>query len=737
MDLLRLHLQNFTSYPDETIDLQGIHVAGLLGPNGSGKSSLIDSILWALYGESPKGGKRDADNFVRTGTDECSVIVDFTIGRHIYRVVRSWNRKERKGKLGFFVYEEDWVPRGKNAKEAQAEIERVLRMDYKTFVATVIQVQDKATQSFTDCSDADRKAILASILGLDTWDKVAKITADKIKLLSAEKAKVERSVEYYQQLADTYDDAVAELRRANIRLRSLEMQLKEVNEAMKAAQSDVDRDIDLDNEYMDLLAKRSKLEFDNNVKLKQISDRISTKQAQLSDLVKKRTEQEKKITEIKSILESTEQAVADFEEYEKLKVEAESLKDKFEEYLVRTTELEREERELKSLEELFAEVSKSASLVSQVGCDEENKKRCPLIRVAWENYNRLDLLSASIVECQEKISALKSQVEQLQPMYDRVEQCSSLSVSLSYSVDAIARRSKALDDKKHIEELIDEYNKSIALYTTELEELTKEQKDASTCYESELAAIDARLEEISELTKPLIDQEYILKQLEEESEQLQSQIEELRYEVGGIRAKVTSAENAREELNIYYGELVDIEEKIALYKVIEKAASKKNGVPSLIVENAIPEIEAIANDLLDRVSDGRFSVHFETQKESKTTDSIQEVLKITVMDDGEPRAFQTYSGAQRFMLDFSIRVAISKFLAHRSGTEIKLLVIDEGFSALDNANFAKVVEVINEIAQDFEKVLIITHIDKLKTLLPQRINFSLVGKWTKVTIQGE
>jgi exonuclease SbcC len=488
---------------------------------------------------------------------------------------------------------------------------------------------------------------------------------------------------------------------------------------------------------MDLLAKRSKLEFDNSVKLKQISDRISTKQAQLSDLVKKRTEQEEKITEIKSILESTEQAVADFEEYEKLKVEAESLRDKFEEYLVRTTELEREERELKSLEELFAEVSKSASLVSQVGCDEENKKRCPLMRVAWENYNRLDLLSASIVECQEKISALKSQVEQLQPMYDRVEQCSSLSVSLSYSVDAIARRSKALDDKKHIEKLIDEYNKSIALYTTELEELTKEQKDASTCYESELAAIDARLEEISELTKPLVDQEYILKQLEEESEQLQSQIEELRYEVGGIRAKVTSAENAREEFNIYYGELVDIEEKIALYKVIEKAASKKNGVPSLIVENTIPEIEAIANDLLDRVSDGRFSVHFETQKESKTTHSIQEVLKITVMDDGEPRAFQTYSGAQRFMLDFSIRVAISKFLAHRSGTEIKLLVIDEGFSALDNANFAKVVEVINEIAQDFEKVLIITHIDKLKTLLPQRINFSLVGKWTKVTIQGE
>ena len=49
---LKLALKNFFSYQSSSIDFRGLHVACISGPNGSGKSSLLESITWALWGES-------------------------------------------------------------------------------------------------------------------------------------------------------------------------------------------------------------------------------------------------------------------------------------------------------------------------------------------------------------------------------------------------------------------------------------------------------------------------------------------------------------------------------------------------------------------------------------------------------------------------------------------------------------------------------------------------------------
>jgi exonuclease SbcC len=48
-------------------------------------------------------------------------------------------------------------------------------------------------------------------------------------------------------------------------------------------------------------------------------------------------------------------------------------------------------------------------------------------------------------------------------------------------------------------------------------------------------------------------------------------------------------------------------------------------------------------------------------------------------------------------------------------------VIDEGFGTQDGPGRERLVEAINTIQNDFEKIIIITHIDELKDAFPARI----------------
>jgi exonuclease SbcC len=49
------------------------------------------------------------------------------------------------------------------------------------------------------------------------------------------------------------------------------------------------------------------------------------------------------------------------------------------------------------------------------------------------------------------------------------------------------------------------------------------------------------------------------------------------------------------------------------------------------------------------------------------------------------------------------------------------LVIDEGFGSQDLQGRQRLIEAINLVKNDFEKVLLITHLDELKDAFPTRI----------------
>ena len=57
----------------------------------------------------------------------------------------------------------------------------------------------------------------------------------------------------------------------------------------------------------------------------------------------------------------------------------------------------------------------------------------------------------------------------------------------------------------------------------------------------------------------------------------------------------------------------------------------------------------------------------------------------------------------------------------RAGTKLQTLVVDEGFGSQDAEGRDRVVEAIQAISDDFEKILVVTHLDDLRDRFPVRI----------------
>jgi DNA repair protein SbcC/Rad50 len=150
----------------------------------------------------------------------------------------------------------------------------------------------------------------------------------------------------------------------------------------------------------------------------------------------------------------------------------------------------------------------------------------------------------------------------------------------------------------------------------------------------------------------------------------------------------------------------------------------KRGVQALIIENALPELEQDANDLLGRLTDDHMRITIQTTRVAKSktvADAPIETLDIAISDDLGDRPLEMYSGGESFRVSFALRIALSKLLTRRAGAHLQTLIIDEGFGTQDAKGREKLVESILAIQSEFAQIIVITHIDELKDAFPNRI----------------
>jgi len=160
----------------------------------------------------------------------------------------------------------------------------------------------------------------------------------------------------------------------------------------------------------------------------------------------------------------------------------------------------------------------------------------------------------------------------------------------------------------------------------------------------------------------------------------------------------------------------ELDEQAQEFNAIAQALSK-DGIQALLIEEAIPEIEQEANNLLARLTENQAHLRIESLRDLKSG-ATKETLDIKISDPMGTRPYELFSGGEAFRIDFALRVAISKLLARRAGAQLQTLIIDEGFGSQDEEGLANIMEALYKIQEDFAKIIIVSHLSAMKDQFP-------------------
>lgn len=267
----------------------------------------------------------------------------------------------------------------------------------------------------------------------------------------------------------------------------------------------------------------------------------------------------------------------------------------------------------------------------------------------------------------------------------------------SLAIELESAEKNLFDDEANLQsiiELIEAHNKSVQEYTRQMEEL------------------EYAVDELKRIEGQIDNRTFALEKLRSEEKQIVGNIATIRYSLERCR-------QIKDELESLRRDLEKAKHDRSIYSDLISVFGKK-GVQALIIENAIPEIQDEANRLLARMTDNSMQISFDTQKDKKDG-GISETLDIKISDDMGTRPYELYSGGEAFRVNFALRIALSRLLSRRAGAKLQTLIIDEGFGTQDGKGREKLIEAIDSIKDDFELILVISHIDELRDAFPTRI----------------
>lgn len=846
---LQLEIRNFLAYrsPDP-VRFEGIHLACLTGANGAGKSSLLDAITWVLWGKAR--ARRDPE-LVHLGQSDMSVQLDFEQEGTIYRVIRRHARRGGgQGELTLHARLDDGGWNQINAgsiRATQDQINRLLRLEYETFVHSAFLQQGKA-DAFTTRTPKERKQILSDILGLDRWEVYEKLAKEQIAAIDADisviqmgirerDAEIAREPEYERQLADARtaeEEAQRALTIAEERVRELDGARAELNaaEAQKAAverrlnsyQTDL-HDVALEiarleervRSFEATVASREQIEagYARLQEARSEDTALGSKLMQLNDVDNSRRSLEKQIDEARGALER-EISGLEAEIREKQRIAAAATPDDLAQAQDDLRRAEAVEQERSQLLELISTLEQERSRLSaqneglRVEMDTLKDRLdrlmavegalCPLCGQPLSEENRQTLIADCERDGRLRGDTFRRNRSRLDEIADLVRKHRDRSEDLIVEVrklnalrERAGRLEKAAEDAHHAETALMELEARRAALERAIAE-----DDYAHELRAQLAALDAQREALgydrarhdsaredvaayAQYEKRQTELELALKSLPQDQEMLAgaaarrerlqaaqaegqeeltsviARIEALRLKVTEWQARVdeerryrlqytqardrrTSAEQTLRSIDDSRRRRQDLEarlttqrETLAVYAQLREAFGK-NGIPAMVIETAIPELETDANRLLARMTDGRFSLRLSTQRE-KVTGGLSETLEIKISDDLGERSYEMFSGGEAFRINFALRVALSRLLARRAGAQLRTLFIDEGFGTQDEDGRNKLIEAITAIQDDFDMILIITHLEDLRDSFPVHILVEKRGDGSFISIR--
>ncbi|MCD6417934.1 SMC family ATPase [bacterium] len=299
----------------------------------------------------------------------------------------------------------------------------------------------------------------------------------------------------------------------------------------------------------------------------------------------------------------------------------------------------------------------------------------------------------------------------LDEISQRIEKLNSQLKGISYNSDRHSEIRARLQELKKVPEKI------FALQDAEKKypELTKKIEniiDRLSRVEREMA--DAVKEE-KNLSDALTERDNLQSQMEKlsaEVETINAEIEDknsLKIEMEGTQKSRLELLNSKKSLST---KISLLKKESALYKSVVDICGPL-GIQDWLMRNYLASLEEDANEILESITDDALSVRLIPEKDEKLTVRISDRL-------GE-RDYSSYSGGEEFRIDFALRLALSRLLANRSGFPLRTLIIDEGFGSQDEKGLEKLVETIYEVQSQFDRIIVITHLEVLRDKFPAKI----------------
>ena len=246
---------------------------------------------------------------------------------------------------------------------------------------------------------------------------------------------------------------------------------------------------------------------------------------------------------------------------------------------------------------------------------------------------------------------------------------------------------------------------------------------------ADLANLRSELSDMKERRDPLSVEVARLPEAQSELARCRVNCDDFEKRLTAARVRLGIAQDAVERCKRMAREAAELgrkrDERLRERSLYEELviAFGRNGIQALIIEDALPQIENDSNDLLARLTDNRMSLKLQLTdgRRIRGSDALSEEMSIDISDEMGTRAYETFSGGEAFRINFALRIALSRLLARRSGAPLPILFIDEGFGSQDAVGQERLIEAIQSIRDDFDKIVVITHVEGIKEAFDTRI----------------